>query len=222
MRWKHMTKHVSDWVNEKEDIVSVNWKGEEIILKNVPVEKNAKTGLVRVDIDEVLKAEQKLIAEQQSLEPIAVPELLFLFADTRFFRGGEIKEKYKFNKMLFYFWKNLEKQGFGDSYIIDEFLSGRAGPIPKNLKKSMIELEKKGLVKVSWSDNVKKPTLFILTPKGIDASRVIWEQTPDLVKKIVIQVKEEIALLDPTALKEKVHREFPEYRKTYTELDAER
>jgi hypothetical protein len=60
------------------------------------------------------------------------------------FKGKEIKEKYKFNKMLFYFWKNLEKQGFGDSYIIDEFVSGRAGPIPKNLKESMIRLEKKG------------------------------------------------------------------------------
>jgi len=217
-----MAKSVSEWVNEKEDIVSVNWKGEEITLKNVPVEKNAKTGLVRVDVDEILRAEQKLIAEQQNLDhPIAIPELLFLFADTRFFKGGEIKEKYKFNKMLFYFWKKLEKQGFGDSYIIDEFVSGRAGPIPKHLKESMMDLEKKGLVKVAWSDNIKKPTVFTLTPKGCDVSKAIWEQIPDPVKKTVIQVKEEIALLDPTALKEKVHKEFPEYKKTYTELDVE-
>ena len=211
----------SNWVNTKEDIVSVNWKGEEIILKNVPVEKNAKTGLVRVDVDEILKAEQKLIAQQQNLEPIAIPELLFLFADTRFFKGGEIKEKYKFNKMLFYFWKNLEKQGFGDSYIIDDFVSGRAGPIPKNLKDSMIELEKKGLVKICWSDNIKKPSTFTLTSKGFEVSKDIWTQTPDLVKKMVIEVKQDLALLDPTALKEKVHREFPEYRKTYIEVDAE-
>jgi DNA-binding PadR family transcriptional regulator len=218
-----MVKSGSDWVEGKEDITSVNWKGEETTLRNVPVEKNTKTGLVRVDIDEVLRAEQRLIAEQQNLDqPIAVPELLFLFSDTRFFKGGEIKEKYKFNKMLFYFWKYLEKQGFGDSYIIDEFVSGRAGPIPKNLKKSMTELEKKGFVKISWSNNLKKPTVFSLTPEGVKVSRAIWEQTPDLVKKIVIQVKEEIALLDPKALKEKVHREFPEYKKTYIELDAER
>jgi len=217
-----MSKSVSNWVNEKQDIVSVNWKGKEIVLRNVPIEKNTKTGLVRIDVDEILKAEQKLTAEQQNLnDPIAVPELLFLFADTRFFKGGVIKEKYKFNKMLFYFWKNLEKQGFGESYIIDEFVSGRAGPIPKNLRKSMIELEKKGFVKISWSDNVKKPTVFTLTPKGVDVSTAIWEQTPDLVKKTIIQTKEDIALLDPTALKEKVHRDFPEYRKTYTELDAE-
>jgi DNA-binding PadR family transcriptional regulator len=85
----------------------------------------------------------------------------------------------------------------------------------------MMELEKKELVKISWSDNISKPTVFTLTSKGMDVSRVIWEQIPDPVKKTVIQVKEEIALLDPTALKEKVHREFPEYRKTYTELDAE-
>lgn len=217
-----MAKSVSNWINEKEDIVSVNWKGEEITLKEVPVEKNVKTGLVRVDVDEILKAEQKLIAEQQNLgHPIAIPELLLLFAGTRFFKGGEIKEKYKFNKMLFYLWKKLEEQGFGDSYIIDEFVSGRAGPIPKHLKTSMMELEKKGLVKIAWSDNIKKPTVFTLTSEGIDVSRIVWEQIPDFVKKTVIQVKEEIALLDPTALKEKVHKEFPEYRKTYTELDAE-
>jgi DNA-binding PadR family transcriptional regulator len=217
-----MTKPESDWINEKEDIVSVNWKGEEITLKDIPVEKNSKTGLVRVDVDEILRAEQKLIAKQQNLDqPIAVPELLFLFANTRFFKGGEIKEKYKFNKMLFYLWKSLEKQGFGESYIIDEFVSGRAGPIPKHLKKSMMELEKKGLVKISWSDNISKPSIFTLTSKGMDVSRDIWEQTPDPVKKTVIQIKEEIALLDPTSLKEKVHREFPEYKRTYTELDAE-
>jgi len=217
-----MAKTDPDWINEREDIVSVNWKGEEITLKNVPVEKNAQTGLVRVDVDEILKAEQKLMAEQQNLNrPIAIPELLFLFADTRFFKGGEIKEKYKFNKMLFYLWKKLEEQGFGDSYIIDEFASGRAGPIPIHLKESMKELEKKGLVKIAWSDNIKKPTVFTLTSKGIDISKAIWEQIPDLVKKTIIQVKEEIALLDPTALKEKVHKEFPEYRRTYTELDAD-
>jgi DNA-binding PadR family transcriptional regulator len=217
-----MVKSESDWVNGKEDVVSVNWKGEEITLKNVPVEKNCKTGLVRVDIDEILKAEQKLIAEQQNLDqPIAIPELLFLFADTRYFKGGEIKEKYKFNKMLFYLRERLKELGFGDSYIIDEFVSGRAGPIPKHLKESMIELEKKGFVKISWSDNIKKPTVFTLTDRGIEVSKAIWEQIPDLVKKTIIQVKEDIALLDPTALKEKVHKEFPEYRKTYTELDAE-
>jgi DNA-binding PadR family transcriptional regulator len=217
-----MAKTVSNWVNEKEDVVSVDWKSDEIILKNVPVERNTKTGLVRVDIDEILKAEQRLIAEQQGLDqPMAIPELLFLLADTRFFKGGEIKGKYEFNKMLFYLWKDLEKQGFGDSYIIDEFVSGRAGPIPKYLKKSMMELEKKGLVKVSWSDNVSKPSVFTLTPKGIEVSKAIWKQIPDFVKKIVTQRKEEITLLDPTALKEKVHREFPEYKKTYTELDAE-
>jgi len=66
-----------------------------------------------------------------------------------------------------------------------------------------------------------RATVFTLTSKGIDISKGIWEQIPDPVKKTVIQVKEEIALLDPAALKEKAHREFPEYRKTYTELDAE-
>ena len=217
-----MAKSVTEWCNEKEDITSVDWKGKEIVLKNVPVEKNVKTGLIRVDIDEILKAEQKFIAEQQDLEqPIAIPELLFLFADSRFFKGGEIKEKYKFNKMLFYLRERLKEQGFGDSYIIDEFVSGRAGPIPKHLKQSMMELEKKGFVKISWSDNIKKPTVFTLTPRGIEVSKAIWDQIPDLVKKTVIQVKEEIALLDPTALKEKVHKEFPEYKKTYTDLDAE-
>jgi hypothetical protein len=34
-------------------------------------------------------------------------------------------------------------------------------------------------------------------------------------------VRRSARLQDPTALKEKVHEEFPEYRKTYTELDAE-
>ena len=179
---KKMAKPESDWINKKEDIVSVNWKGEEITLKNVPIEKNAKTGLERVDVDEILKAEQKLMAEQLDLNrPIAIPELLFLFADTRYFKGGEIKEKYKFNKMLFYLWKKLEEQGFGDSYIIDEFASGRAGPIPIHLKESMMELEKKGIVKIAWSDNIKKPTIITLTAKGIAVSQAIWEQTTDLV-----------------------------------------
>jgi len=213
---------------------SIDWQGRSIKLENVPAIQNQKKE-IRVNIDDVIKAEQIYLANEYSLSPINFHELLLLHASPRFIKGGYIEQKFRFNKMLFYLWKEMEKVDYRDSYIYDTFKSGRAGPIPINLKRDLIDLEEKGFIELlAIKDGKKidsgnkvletlKPGISLrcqLTKKGEEIAKSLWGNTPDDIKEIILKVKKELFLIDATKLKEKVHKDFPEYKKTYIELDA--
>jgi hypothetical protein len=223
---------VNAWEPTTIEVETIDWKGREITLKDVPAEKSGKE--VRVDLDDVIKAEQIQFASQLGLEPQNFHELLFLFASSKMFKGGFIETKFRFNKMLFYHWKGTEKLGFSNSFIYDSFVSARSGPIPINLKEDMIELQKKGIIGIVAIKNGKKiasgekaikeckPGIslgFELTSKGHSVAKHIWDYTPDEIKNLVVEIKQDLSFVDATQLKDKVHKDYPEYVKTYDKAD---
>jgi hypothetical protein len=213
---------MGEWVKGTEDITSVSLDGKEILLKNVPVEINKKRKTTRVLIDDILKAEQEFNAQNNNLQSIEIPEILLMFAETpNFIKGGYIDQTFRFNKMVFYFQKEMEKNDLGSSYVFDEIVSCRAGPVPRNLKNSIRDLESKGLIKAIWSNKPGVKSEFKLTNDGMKVAKRLWNETPDEIKKIILKVKQDIFFIDATQLKEKVHREYPEYKKIYVDLDEE-
>lgn len=210
-----------DWVPTKVDVESVDWEGREIALDQVPAEFNKEKNITRVDIDEVIKAEQKFIAIENGLDPRELQVLWLLHADSRFFKGGYIEQKSRFNKMLFYLWKRMDREGYENAFIHDEFKSARAGPIPVHLREFLKGLEKKDIVKVRWAERPGISIKCQLTKLGEKIAKSIWDKAPSDIKGIIRKTKEELFLIDATQLKEKVHKEYPEYKRTYTELDRE-
>lgn len=210
-----------DWVARKVDVESVDWERRRIVLEKVPAEFNEEKNITRVDIDEVIKAEQKFIARENGLDPRELQVLWLIYPDSRFFRGGYIEQKFRFNKMLFYLWKRMDKEGYANAFIHDDFSSGRAGPIPIHLKDFLKDLEKKEIIKVRWAERPGESLRCQLTKLGEKIAKTIWNKTPSDIKEIVRKTKGELFLIDATQLKEKVHKEYPEYKRTYIELDKE-
>lgn len=140
----------------------------------------------------------------------------------RFTKPGYVEEKYRFNKMLFKLWKELEKEGVGQAFIHDAFRAERRGPVPKNLVPDSQALEKKGLVKMRWGGkDVAKSYRWDLTAEGWRLAKQLYEWTPEVMRDAVAKTKEDLFLLDSTQMKHKIHKEYPEYRKVYTEKDEE-
>lgn len=213
------------WIETKTDIDSVDWKGNRIHLKGVKAIQNQKTGKVRVYPSEVAKAEFRMLAEKHGLEPRDIASLAVIYVKPGPFKEGQVHYKYHLNKMLFYQWKNMERQGIGETFPHDEFEAARRGPVPKNLSDDLKRLEEKGIVKLrykQWGKTPKQASLITeLTSSGFVIAEKLWNQIPDPFKEVTLETKEEIFPLDPKTVCEKVHREFPEYRKTYIELDTD-
>jgi DNA-binding PadR family transcriptional regulator len=219
---RKLVEEENKWIDTEEDIISVDLKGNEINLKNVPAQINKKTKIVKVFIDDVIKAEQKYVATENSLDdPRQIQILLLLYAEPKYITRGYVKQTFRFNKMLFDLWQRMKKNDFGDSYIHDEFVSGRAGPIPKNLKPLMNKLAERDLVKVSWSKRPGISSEFVLTDEGTKIAKSVWENIPDEIKLMILKTKEEWFLVDATQMKHIFHKKYPEYKKTYVEIDKE-
>jgi len=215
----------SQWEETKIDMNAVDWRGNTIHLKNVPAIKNKNTGRICVYPTEVAKAEIRMMAEQYSLESRDVPLLLMLFARFGPAQEGRIQYKYHINKMLFYQWKEMQKQGFGEAFIPDEFEAAPRGPVPKNLGKDLKRLEKKGLVSLSyekWGKGPKEASLITtLTSEGKRIAAKLSGKVLEPLNEVTVEVKKQLLLLDPQTICEKVHKEYPEYRKIYVELDRD-
>jgi hypothetical protein len=203
-----------------------DWRGETIRLKDAPAIKNTKTGKIGFDPIQLTYAQMVQIAKDLGVEPRDIPLLLTLNAKPpRFFKESKLYARYHLNKTLFYVWKALEKQGLADALPRDEFGAARAGPVPKNLKADASRLEQMDIVKVErheWGEGPNKTsTLTTLTEKGAKLSAELAERVGEPFISIIAREKQDIFILDPETLKERVHRDFSEYRKTYTELDQE-
>lgn len=216
-----MRKLVEEWVDIKKDVDSIDWKGRHIRLTGVPAQFNPKRKATRIFIDDVLKAENEYIAKENTLDPRQINQLMLLFAESSFFKGGYMKQTFRFNKMLFMFWQDMMKKGYENYFTHDEFGSARAGPVPKNFKPLMKDLEKKGLVKVKWSHRHGISSEFNLTDKGQKVAKNIWNSIPDDIKLLILKVKQDLFLVDATELKDIIHEKYPEYKRTYVDLDKE-
>jgi len=209
------------WVNTTTEVRTIDPGGHPLLLKNVPAERNTTTGAVRVNPEDVARAEIEQLAGRHGIEGRHLPLLLMLYAKPGPFKEGSVETKYKLNKMLFYQWKKLEASGLGESYPKDDFRSARAGPVPIHLKDDLRALDKAGLATVQWSDHPGASTHVELTAAGLEAAKRLWDDVPEIYREATTSVKEELFPLTPTTIKRKVHEEFPELRRVYLEIDAE-
>ena len=213
------------WVETKTDMDSVDWKGNIIHLKGVLAIKNKKTGKIRVYPSEVAKAEFRMLAEQHGLEPRDIALLAMLYVKPGPFKKGQVHYKYHLNKMLFYQWKEMEHQGIGETFPRDEFEPAPRGPVPKNLSDDFERLKNKGIVELrfkQWGEGPQQASLITeLTPSGLSIAEKLWNRIPDPFRETTLKVKERLFPLDPKTIRDRVHRDFPEYKKTYVELDRD-
>jgi hypothetical protein len=209
------------WEKSETKSVINNLSGEKMnLITPIYTHKQRKTQIIF--LNDLIKAEQHYITRKHGLNPTQLHELLLIYTDSRFFEGKRIIEKtYRFNKMLFYIMKLFEKTEYAKAYEYNEFGAARAGPVPKHLKNSINDLQEKRLVNVKWSHRPGISSRFELTNKGEEIAKSLWTNMPDKLKLIYKQVKQDLSLISAKALKDKVHREYPEYKKNYTELDEQ-
>lgn len=215
----------SEWIPTRIDLDTVDERGNPIHLKQVPAVKNAKTGKVRLYPAQVSLFETESLARQHGLEPRDIVTLLTLYAKPGTFKGGYLHTRYHMNKTLFYIWKDLENIGLGEAFPRDEFEAALRGPVPKNLESDLKRLSGKGLVSLRmhrWGPGPKDESKVTeLTPEGLIMTKEIWNRVGEPFKKTIIRIKERIFPLDPKTIRDRVHRDYPEYKKTYVELDTE-
>ncbi len=215
---------------------------EIVILRDIPIYKDKDTGRDLITLSDVIKAEQMRLAKKYKINIYNIYELSLLYADVKQ-RGKIIKEKYRFNKMLFYLWKELEYL-YGEKVLIfDNMGSAGQGPIPTSLANDLISLQDQSLVDVFLLENAKKipeskakwkqlkkekkaegirPSLACsLTNKGEELAKTIWVDLDSEMREIILKIKEKFYFMKTAEFKEKVHKEFPEYRNTYSKEDRE-
>ncbi|MCJ7635522.1 hypothetical protein MUP77_24430 [Candidatus Bathyarchaeota archaeon] len=166
-----------------------------------------------------------MYAEKNGINPRDIPILLMLFAKPGIFQEGQVPYKYHLNKMLFYQWKNMEKNGLADTFVHDKFEADVKGPVPMNLGLDLKRLEEIGLVTLhckKWGKGEREGSLQIsLTKKGVQIASNLAGVVQEPLKQITIEVKKELFPLDPLQIRKKVHAEYPEYRKIYSQDDKE-
>jgi len=110
----------TEWVPGEENIETLDFNGNTMLLKKIPVQVNKKRKISMVDIDDVIKAEQEVIAERNCLEAKQLPILCFLLADVKHpieIKGlkvskGMIKQTTRLHKMLFDLWQKSLAMNF--------------------------------------------------------------------------------------------------------------
>jgi len=213
------------WEEITTDIKSVNSEQKAVLLRDVPALKNKKSGKIRVYPAEVAKAEIRDLANQYGLEPRQIPILLMLFAKPGIFREGMVHFKYHMNKMLFYQLEEMRKQKIGETYHHDDFVAAKRGPVPVSLDEDLTNLKKLGLVNVTlipFGKGKKEASKEIeLTKQGFEISGKLWKQIPEPLRDTTLDVKKDLFPLSTNAIKEKVHEEYPQYRKMYVEVDLD-
>lgn len=213
------------WEPTEIEMDSVDWTGNTVHLTGVPALRNKETRKIRVYPEEVAKAELQMIAKAHGIQVRDIALLLLLYAKPGPFKGGEILYKYHVNKMLFYQWKFLEKELIGDAFVHDNFIPAERGPVPEHIEDELAQLKEQKLITTEnkrWGKGPKDESVKVkLTPQGEEIAHEIWKEVAFPFKETTLKVKEQIFPLDPKTIRERVHREYPEYKKTYTELDTD-
>ena len=214
------------WVETRTDVETVDWYGNPIRLRNVPALVNTRTKQVRVFPSAVARAEIEEIAKNHGLEPRDVPLLLMIKAQPGpFLNKEEIQFRYHVNKELFYQWKEMEKQGLGETFPHDTFEKADRGPVPTNIKQDLDRLAKMGLISIEyrrWGKGPKDESIRIsLTEKGSALAEQTWRLVPEPLREVTARVKAKIFPMSPDSVRAKVHRDYPEYRNVYVEVDRD-
>lgn len=214
------------WVETTTGVDTIDWIGRPIHLDDVPAMLNPKTKQIRIFPSDVARAEIIGMARLHGLEPRDVALLLMVKAQPGIFRNKEeIQFKYHINKMLFYQWKEMEKQGIGETFPHDTFEKADRGPVPTNITDDLARLSNLGLISTElhrWGKRPRDESLHIsLTAKGSALADELIRLVPEPLLQTTVEVKERIFPLDPESVKRRVHKEYPEYRNIYIEDDRD-
>ncbi len=208
---------------------------EEVELDDIPLYMDEESGDELYLFSDILKADEIRIAKKYGISTYNIFELVLLYADVNQRREG-IKQKFRFNKMLFYLDKELQKEYGEDSLVFDKMGVARAGPIPVHLKDDINELKSKKLIdirvvkdgntvkgsKENWEKFKNRGSIeCLLTKRGRKLAKNIWYELDPEIREITIDIKQKLLFLDTEELKRKVHEEYPEYRKDYSQNDTE-
>ncbi len=215
----------SQWLETVTDVETVDWKGNVIIVKEVRAQKNASSGTITVRPEELAKAEVIATAKKLGIEPRDVPLLLLVLSKPGPFLEGQIPLKYRLNKTLFYYWKELEKEGLGEALPHDSFIAADRGPMPEHITDDLQRLKEKSLVNLKytrWGKGPRDESLTVeLTPEGTKLAKELSSALAESFVQTAKKIKERIFPLDPSTIRNRVHREYPQYKKNYTELDTD-
>ena len=211
------------WIATKIDINTVNWKGKPIQVTGVKALKNSRTGSILVYPFEVARAEVKQMADCFGILPRDLAAFLMIYAHPKYFKEGEVFYKYHLQKLLFYFWKCLESQGYAESFPVDNFIAADNGPKPKHLNKDLERLVKKKLITVrrEKTEQGTESKRIMLTKEGLIMAEELWNTLPDPYIRFAVKMKERIHPLTPERVRHLVHNEYPEYKDTYVKNDME-
>lgn len=210
-----------DWEPVQIEVKTVDWKGNALVLKDVPAERNTKTRRLKVDPQGVARAELRDIAESVGLEERDILLFLLLYAKPGVFQRGYLAQKYKLNKMLWYQWKELEKLGLGEAIPHDEFEADLRGPVPKSLWDDLTRLRKKELIRTTGGRRAKTTVVVELTDKGEKVASELWKRIPDPYLMVTSRVKDWLFPLDTESIRKLVHKDYPNMRRKYRHVDQE-
>lgn len=220
---------------EQTNIEILDGNNERAELEGIPLYKEEDTEDELYLFSDLIKADERRIAKKYEISEYNIFELALLYADVKQ-RKKAIRQKFRFNKMLFYIKKKFEEEYGEDSFIFDKMGQARAGPIPVHLGDDIKDLNEKRYIEIYLVDDGKKVSgskknweklkstasiECILTRKGHRVAKNIWKELDMRMKEIIIEVKEDLMYIDTELLMQKVHEEYPEYRKNYTENDKE-
>ncbi len=221
------------------ETIYYNYNNEKRELKNVPLENIG--GNEYVSYSELLKAEQRRIVEKNKLSISKLFDLLVLHTPVHSKTEG-IKQKFRFNKILFYIKMKLNEEFGENTFEFEEMGKGRTGPIPIQLKEDLYALRDEGFIKLYIEKDGKKipesdnnygelmrtragSGVAELTTNGIKKAEALWidmdESFGNEFLDIIQKMKQNIIYMDTEALKTKVHSEYPEWRMYYSENDTE-
>jgi hypothetical protein len=210
------------WTETKARVETWTPSGDQIVLQGVRAFSIPATGQIVIYPQDVMRREMEVMAESHGLEHRDMPFMLMVYAKPGPFQEGYIHMLYRMNKMLFYQWKGMEEDGFGQAMPHDEFVAEKKGPVPKCLKEDLRRLEESGFITVTWpSGRGRQSISFNLTTKGEAVAHDLWVRADPRLKEITLHWKEKLFLKDPRTIMRDVHRDFPEYKKGYTEPDED-
>lgn len=223
--------------DKKLNIESLDNQNKKVLLENIQVYVEEGTDDEYITLGDMLCANEKRIAKNYNITEFNIFELALLYADVNQ-KTKSIKQKFRFNKMLFYIGKELENIYGTNTLIFDEMVAARSGPIPLHLKEDIERLQQDGIIDIFLEKNGKKvpgskqdwlkmkgpesgSIVCALTKKGEEIAKGIWKDLDLEIKDVIVKVKQKLFYTDTEVLREKVHEEYPEYKKTYVENDIE-
>ena len=213
-----------------------------VVLEEIPIYIDKEKENKVITLADVIKANQKRIAKKFGISVYNIFELALLYADVKQ-RSKVINQKFRFNKMLFYIWKEIEKVYGENSIIFDKMWVGQEGPIPANLLSDLIQFQNNEIAQIflieegkkiadskkNWEEikktkkeeGIRVSLACGLTRKGEELSKKIWTELDPEIREITLKVKENLYFMKTKEIKNLVHKEYPEYRKFYTREDKE-